>query len=191
MFIGNGLNSLTSSPYSVLQPRPQASNWVQQMRRPRDGRGGFLPKGHEDCLHPSPEDHSPVTDGPFHVCLSETPVLVTAPVFYPIRLAVVKVSTTARPRKRSCNFHRHCSPSLSINRHFIAFSSSELAWLSSILCQDPHWHTQRTQPETRGQDSQAGKAHSGQYLVAQGERCFGGASGLYIWLIKISNTWDR
>lgn len=152
----------------------------------------FLLKVMKTVCTPSLRD-TVLSQAALFTCVSlRLPVLVTAPSFYPICLAVVKVSTTARPRKSdSCNFHRHCSPSLSINSHFIAFSSSELAWLSSILCQDPHWHTQRTQPETRGQDSQAGKAHSGQYLVAQGERCFGGASGLYIWLIKISNTWDR
>lgn len=52
-----------------LQASSAASNWVRQMRSARDGRGGFLPKGHEDCLRPSPEDHSPVTDSPFHMSL--------------------------------------------------------------------------------------------------------------------------
>lgn len=99
------------------------------MRSPRDGRGGFLPKGHEDYLPPSPEDHSPVTDGPFHMCLSVTPILVTALVFYPVSLVVVKMPTTTCPGSAPCKFHRHCSLSLSINSHFIAFFSSELVWL--------------------------------------------------------------
>ena len=162
------------------------------MRSPRDGRGGFLPKGHEDCLHPSPEDRSPVTDSPFHMRLSATPILVTALVFHPISpVVVVWCPLPLGPGSVPCNFDRHCSLPLSINSHFIAFFSSEQ--FDCVIHSLPGPSLIHPENPTRnwGQGSQADKVHSGQYLVAQAERCFGGASGLYIWLLKISNTWDR